>query len=108
MDNKIFFTLLAVMVITTYLIRAVPFVLFRRKIENPKVKAFFEYIPYTVLSAMTFPAILYCTDNIIAAGGGFLTALFLAYKKKSLLVVAIGTCVTTFILSFALHMAGSL
>ncbi|MBO4636756.1 MAG: AzlD domain-containing protein [Clostridiales bacterium] len=108
MDNTRFFILLAVMVITTYLIRAVPFILFRKKIENRKIKAFFDYIPYTVLSAMTFPAILYSTDSIIAAAGGFFVALFLSYKKKSLLVVAIGTCLATFILSFALHMAGSL
>ena len=50
MDNLVFFPLLAVMIIVTYLIRAVPFVLFRQKIENPHLKAFFDYIPYAVLS----------------------------------------------------------
>ena len=53
MDNKVFFPLLIVMVLVTYLIRALPFVLFRKKIENEHIKAFFDYIPYTVLTAMT-------------------------------------------------------
>ena len=56
MDNKLFFTCLLVMAATTYLVRMVPFTAFRRKIESRRVKAFFDYIPYTVLSAMTFPA----------------------------------------------------
>jgi len=96
MDNSVFFPLLIVMVVTTYLIRAIPFVLFRKKITNRRVKAFFDYIPYTVLSAMTFPAILYSTQSTIAAALGLLVALVLSYKGKSLLIVAIGTCVTAF------------
>jgi branched-subunit amino acid transport protein len=94
MDNHIFFPLLAVMVLVTYLIRAVPFVLFRRKITNPQLKAFFEYIPYTVLSAMTFPAILYSTSSIYSAAAGMLMALILSWKNKSLLIVAIAASIT--------------
>ncbi|MBQ4270248.1 MAG: AzlD domain-containing protein, partial [Clostridiales bacterium] len=43
MDNGYFFLLLIVMAVTTYLIRAIPFVFFRKKITNEKVKAFFDY-----------------------------------------------------------------
>jgi branched-subunit amino acid transport protein len=99
MDNKTFFILLAVMAGTTYLVRAIPFTLFRKKIKNKRVKAFFDYIPYTVLSAMTFPAILYSTGSLISAAAGAVTALILAYKGKSLLVVAIATCAATFLVS---------
>lgn len=102
MDNTVFFPLLAVMVIVTYLIRAVPFVLFRKKINDPHLKAFFEYIPYAVLSSMTFPAILYSTGSVISAAAGLLCALFLAWRGKSLLVVAIGTCLAAFLVSFAM------
>ncbi len=42
MDNRLFFPLLIVMVLVTYLLRMLPFVLFRRKIENARVKRFFE------------------------------------------------------------------
>lgn len=99
MDNLVYFPLLITMALTTYLVRALPFTLFRKKITNKKVQAFFDYIPYSVLSAMTFPAILYSTGSVISAACGFVTALILAWKGKSLLVVAIGTCVTSFLVS---------
>lgn len=102
MDNNVFIPLLITMVVTTYLIRAIPFVLFRKKIQNPRIKAFFDYIPYSVLSAMTFPSILYATDSILSALAGFLVALVLAYKGKSLLIVAIGTCVAAFLVTLIL------
>lgn len=95
MPNTKFFIYLAVMVVTTYLIRMIPFVLFRKKISNPRIKAFFEYIPYTVLSAMTFPGILYCTGSIYSAAAGTVVALVLAFRNRSLLVVAVGACAGT-------------
>lgn len=101
MDNLVFFPLLAIMIIVTYLIRAVPFVLFRQKIENPHLKAFFDYIPYAVLSSMTFPSILYSTDSVLSAAAGLFVALFLSWRGKSLLIVAIGTCLAAFAVSLA-------
>ena len=102
MDNDKFFSLLIVMAVSTYLIRALPFTLFQGKIRSKRVQTFFDYIPYSVLSAMTFPAILFSTGSVIAAAAGFMVALFLAWKGKSLLTVAVGTCLTTFIVSFLL------
>ena len=99
MDNNIFFPLLIVMAVTTYLIRALPFTLFQGKIKSKRVQAFFDYIPYSVLSAMTFPAILFSTGSVIAAAAGLMVALFLSWRGKSLLTVAIGTCLMTFIVS---------
>ena len=70
MDNDKFFSLLIVMAVSTYLIRALPFTLFQGKIRSKRVQAFFDYIPYSVLSAMTFPAILFSTGSVIAAAAG--------------------------------------
>ena len=97
LDNRIFVPLLIAMALTTYLVRMIPFVLFRKKLENPAVKAFFDYIPYTVLSAMTFPAILYATGSYISALIGLAVSLILGYFEKSLLVVAIGTCLASLV-----------
>ncbi len=94
MDNLLFFPLLLVMALVTYLIRAVPFVLFRKKISNVRLKAFFDYIPYAVLSSMTFPAILYSTGSVLSAAAGLLVALLLSWRGKSLLVVALATSLT--------------
>ena len=95
LDSRIFIPLLIVMALTTYLVRMIPFVLFRKKLERPSVKAFFDYIPYTVLSAMTFPAILYATGSFFTALIGFAVSLVLGFLEKSLLAVAIGTCIAS-------------
>lgn len=97
MDFMSFVPYLIVMAGVTYLIRVIPFVLINKKIENRFINSFLYYIPYTVLSAMTFPAILYATGSMISAAAGLLTAIFIAYKGKGLLVVAIGACLAVFI-----------
>ncbi len=103
MSNSVYFPLLIVMIGVTYLIRALPFVLFNRKITNRRVKAFLDYIPYTVLSAMTFPAMLYSTGNVAAAACGMAAAMGLAWKGRSLLTVALGTCAVTFAVALLLR-----
>ena len=80
MDFMSFVPYLIVMAGVTYLIRVIPFVLINKKIENRFINSFLYYIPYTVLSAMTFPAILYATGSMISAAAGLLTAIFIAYK----------------------------
>ena len=95
MNISVFLPLLFVMAFTTYLVRALPFTLFRRRITNARVKAFFDLIPYTVLSAMTFPAILYATGSLPTACAGLAVALILSFMEKSLLTVAIGSCLAT-------------
>lgn len=92
MNFMTFLPYLIVMAGVTYLIRVIPFVLINKKIENKFINSFLYYIPYAVLSAMTFPAILYATGSIISAVAGLLAAIFIAYKGKGLLIVAIGAC----------------
>ena len=88
MNNADFFLYLLVMTGVTYLVRAIPFVLIRKKITSRFLNSFLYYIPYTVLAAMTFPAIFFCTDSVISASIGAAVALILAYFNQSLLVVA--------------------
>lgn len=88
---------IAVMSIVTYLMRSLPFVLFREKITNVRVKSFLYYVPYAVLSAMTFPAIFSSTGTYPSAAAGCATAVVLAYFKRSLLTVAVGAAAAVFI-----------
>ncbi len=81
---------IAVMALTTYLIRLLPMVIFRKKIQNRFVKSFLYYVPYTVLAAMTFPAVFSSTGSVISAWVGCIVAVVLAYYKRSLLMVALG------------------
>ena len=87
---------------STYLIRAVPFALIHQKIENRFMKSFLYYIPYAVLTAMTFPAILYATDSMISAAVGFVVAILFALRGKSLTVVAAVSCMAVFVVESVL------
>lgn len=90
-----------VMAFTTYLIRVTPMVLFQRKINNQWVKSFLYYVPYVVLSAMTFPAIFSSTGSKLSAAFGCVVAMILAYFKRSLLTVALGAAITAFMFQLA-------
>lgn len=92
MNIKDYFAFLLVMALVTYLVRAVPFVVFRNKIKNKFFKSFLAYVPYAVLGAMTFPAIFTSTGSVISAVIGCIVAVFLAFKEKSLLTVALSAC----------------
>ncbi len=89
---------IAVMAGVTYLIRMVPFTLFRKKIKSPFFRGFLYYIPYAVLSAMTIPAIFYSTGNTATSVIGTVVAVVLAYFKLPLIVVAIAASAAAFIL----------
>ena len=51
----------------TYLIRVIPFTVFRKKIRSRFILSFLHYVPYAVLSAMTIPAIFYSTGSVTTA-----------------------------------------
>lgn len=92
-----FFLYLAVMALTTYVIRAVPFAAVTGKIENRFVKSFLHYIPYAVLTAMTIPSIFYATQSPVSAIAGLVVAVVLALFNKGLTLVAGAACLTVFL-----------
>ena len=100
MPDTSFFVYLLVAAGVTYLIRMLPLVLVKKKIQNRFVLSFLHYIPYAVLSVMTIPAIFYSTGSAISAVLGFITAMILAYFEKSLLQVAAFSCLTELIIKF--------
>ena len=93
---SLFFYVL-VMAGVTYLIRMLPMLIFKKKIKNRFVRSFLYYIPYAVLAAMTFPAILESTASPVSAALGLLVALVTAYFDWGLLPTALLSCVGVFI-----------
>ncbi len=87
---------IAAMALTTYLVRMVPFVAFRKRIKSTFVRSLLYYIPYAVLGAMTIPHIFYSTGSFITAAVGFSVALVLSYFNKSLITVAVLACASAF------------
>ena len=97
MTHLTFFIYLAIMAISTYLIRAIPFVLVNKQIQNKFIRSFLHYIPYAVLTAMTIPAIFTASATIWSAITGFIVAVLLALKGKSLTTVALLSCASVYV-----------
>lgn len=88
-----------VMAGVTYLIRMIPFTLFRKQIQSRFVRSLLYYLPYAVLSAMTIPAIFYSTGDITTAVVGTLVAIVLAYLRQPLIVVALAAAASALVTS---------
>lgn len=88
---------IAVMAGVTYLVRMLPMIIFKKKIQNRFVRSFLHYIPYAVLAAMTFPAILDATASPVSAAVGMAVALVVAFLEWGLLPTALLSCVSVFI-----------
>jgi branched-subunit amino acid transport protein len=88
---------LAVMALTTYAVRALPFTAFAGKIKSRFFRSFLYYVPYAVLTAMTLPAILYSTGNIVSAAVGLAVAVVLSIMEKDLMTVALFSCIGGYI-----------
>ena len=86
-----------VMALITYLIRMIPFTLFRKKIKSRFFRSFLYYIPFTVLAAMTIPEIFYSTGEILTAAVGTAVAVTLAYCNLPLIVVALAAAAAAFV-----------
>ena len=84
---------IATMAITTYLIRVLPLTIFRKPIKSRFLRSFLHYVPYACLTAMTFPAILTSTASVISGAAALAVAVRLAYRGKSLIVVALSSSV---------------
>lgn len=94
MSNTAIILYIAVMAGVTYLLRMLPMTLIKTKIKSPFIKSFIYYVPYAVLSAMTLPSILYCTEDLLPSVLGFIAAVTVALFGRSLLTVAITACLT--------------
>ena len=97
MNNYVFFLYLLILAGSTYLIRVIPFVAIKNKINNRFIRSFLAYIPYAVLTAMTIPAVFYATNWWAGADAGLIVAVIFALKEKGLTVVAIAACVAVFV-----------
>ena len=92
------------MAVTTYLIRALPLTLFKKPIKNRFLKSFLHYVPTACLTAMTFPAILTSTASIISGAAALVVGVALAYRGKSLIVVAVASSAAVLLTELIMNM----
>lgn len=88
---------IAIMAGVTYLIRMLPIMVFRKKINSQFVQSFLYYVPYAVLGAMTIPAVFYSTGSMVSAAAGFAVAFITAFCGRSLITVALAASAAAFI-----------
>lgn len=96
------YTYIFTMALTTYLIRVLPLTSFRKPIRSRYLRSFLHYVPYCCLTAMTFPAILSSTASLISGAAALIAAVFLAYRGKSLMTVALGSSAAVLITEAAM------
>lgn len=96
------------MALTTYLIRVLPLTIFRKPITSRFLRSFLYYVPYACLTAMTFPAILSSTASLISGAAALAVAVLLAYRGKSLIVVAVSSSAAVLAVEWALALLGIL
>ena len=89
-----------VMFAVTYLIRALPVTLIRRKIRSPFLRSFLYYVPYVTLAVMTFPAIIESTQTPVSGILALAAGIIAAWFGRSLLQVASLCCIVVLISEF--------
>lgn len=99
---------IAAMALTTYLIRMLPMTIFRKPIRSRFLRSFLYYVPYVCLTTMTFPAILTSTASIISGAAALAVAVVLAYRGKSLIVVALSSSAAVLLTEAVMKLAGLL
>lgn len=91
-----------IMAVVTYIIRALPFTVFRKEIKSVWLKSFLYYVPYAVLGAMTFPAIFFSTGSVIASAVGCAAALIAAFMGGGLMTAAAVSVAAALVMGFIL------
>lgn len=81
--------LIIIMAATTYLVRMIPFTAFRHRITNPFFRSMLAYLPYAIISAMTFPAVLYVTGDLPSSVAGLAAGILLGLLDRSLVEISL-------------------
>lgn len=89
MTSSIFWMIVG-MGIVTYIPRMLPFVLIRGKELPAFLQGVLKNVPYAVLGALIFPAVLYIQDEIWYGLVGAVIAIGLAFTGVNVIVVVIG------------------
>lgn len=86
-----------VMFAVTYICKALPLTLIRRKIKSSFIRSFLYYVPYVTLAVMTVPAIINATQSPIAGAIALVVGIVLAWLTGNLFLVASACAAAVFI-----------
>lgn len=100
MTNQQLIYAIIAMAVVMFVCRVVPLFVFKNKIKNKFLNSVFAYIPYAVLTSITFPEVFRSTGSPLSATLGVLTAVVLSYFEKGLITVLISSTVVVFIANY--------
>jgi len=89
---------IAVMAVTSFIIRVTPLTLIREKIKNTFINSFLYYVPYVTLAVMTFPAIIHATGSVYSGIAAMVVGILVAWLGFDLFKTAVSCCAIVFIL----------
>ena len=93
---------IAVMALTTYLIRVLPLTLIRKPIRSTFLRSFLYYVPYVTLAVMTFPAVLTLTGSPLIGAIAMIIGIISAWCGLGLLPVSLLCCGSVMLLQAVL------
>ena len=88
---------IAVMFLTTNLLRVIPALLIRKPVRNRFLKSFLYYVPYVTLAVMTVPAIIEAGATPLAGALALVAGLAASWFGLGLFPVALVCSVTVFL-----------
>lgn len=98
MSAKYVWICILILFVTTYFTRLLPFIFFKGDIKNKFISSTLAYLPYAVLTSMIFPEVFEQNGmGIIPAIVGFIVAVLLSYKNKSLIIVLAAATIATYL-----------
>lgn len=90
------------MAVVMFVCRVVPLFIFKNKIKNKFINSVFAYIPYAVLTSLTFPEVFKSTGSPLSATLGVITAVVLSYFEKGLVTVLVSSTLVVFIANYCI------
>ena len=97
-----FYWKLAIMILTLYAIRFLPFLFLRKEITNIYIKSFLTYVPYVTLAVMTFPAIIESTEHVISGVVALVVGIIVSWFGGNLIITAVCCCASVLLMGLIL------
>jgi len=97
MDKPSIIISILVAILTTNLIRVLPMVLIKGRIQNRFLRSFLYYVPYVTLAVMTFPDMVHATLTPLSGIVALAVGIVAAWYRLGLFPVAVICCVVAYL-----------
>ncbi len=104
MDTGFLILISVIIGLVSWLMKILPFVFCKNKIENKFLSSFLHYIPFAIMTSMIVPEVFSSTSSFYSATAGVIVAIVLGLLDQSLLIVSLSSTVTVFLIEKIFNM----